>query len=150
MVRQKLVRSPTNNAKNPRSGISRKVAVSAVGVACIVLGSYLPWLQENPWRVHPMPVIIPYFTSPGIEWIHLVLILPAVVVLLVLAVRGTTRGWAISSIITGFGAILFPVILGVSQFANSDPSHIPDVGWGLTILGGFVLVIVPVYYRYKN
>lgn len=148
MKRTNLLTSIKNNIIKYQNNISSKSSITLLGVLLITLGSYLPWLQENPWyEVRGLIRIAPYTASPGIEWIHLILLIPAGIAIATILTRGPTPSWEWASIITGAGAILFPVILVLNHYTNDGFYYIPDGGWFLTVLGGLLLVGIGVTSR---
>ena len=123
----------------------RKTIGTLVGVAFLILGAYLPWLQHNPWYDSVGIFIIPIATSWGIGITDLLFLFPATVVLVALAIQIASGFWAWTSLITGLWAILLQGLLVLEQYVNHNLYYIPDVGWGLTVLGGSILALVGGY-----
>lgn len=105
-----------------------------------MLGTYLPGLQENPWQDTTGIVVSPY-AYPGFSPFDLPLLIPAGLVLLMLAIQGENYRSALISILAGAWIVLLPTILLVTEYAYHDLHFVPDVGWGLAVLGGLSLII---------
>lgn len=129
---------PTSTA---RDGYQRILATVA-GAALVAVGAYLPWLRANPGVERDGLRMVPSLMTPGLAFVHFVVLFPVGVVLAARLVRGPTRGWALASVVTGLWAVLFSVLLVAVQYTGEGLRFVPEPGWALTVLGGFLLALV--------
>ena len=120
----------------------RRILVTVAGTAFVAVGAYLPWLRANPGIKRDGLRLVPSLMTPGLAFVHFVVLFPVGVVLTTRLVRGPTRGWALASVVTGLWAVLFSVLLVVVQYTDEGLRFVPEAGWVLTVLGGLLLALV--------
>lgn len=120
----------------------RRLLVTVAGAALVTVGAYLPWLRANPGVEQDGLRLVPSLMTPGLAFVHFVVLFPVGVVLAARLVRGPTRGWALASVVAGLWAVLFSVLLVVVQYTDEGLRFVPEVGWALTVLGGLLLALV--------
>ena len=115
-----------------------------IGAALVAVGTYLPWLQWNPERSWGGRRISPFVTDAGIGIPHLLFLLPLGVIVAVFIIRGDTRRWAMASVIAGLWTVILPGIVVYGEYLEGW-MYIPDIGMGLTVLGGSLLLLTGGY-----
>lgn len=115
-----------------------------IGAALVSVGTYLPWLQWNPERSWGGRLIPHALTEAGIGLSNLLFLLPLGIVVAVFSIRGTTRRWAVASILVGLWTVLLPGIAVYNEYTDGW-MYIPDMGSGMTVLGGSLLIITGGY-----
>lgn len=120
----------------------RRILVTVAGAALVAVGAYLPWLRANPGIERDGLRLVPGLMTPGLTFVHFVVLFPVGVVLAARLVRGPTRGWALASVVAGLWAVLFSVLLVVVQYTDEGLRFLPELGLGLTVLGGLLLALV--------
>lgn len=146
-----MINKLSGSVKNPRPAISGKITFATIGVLLIAIGSYLPWFQNNPNYIGPPNILLlTDLRTTGIERINLLLLIPAVLILALIYIRGLTSEWAISALITGIVAVLLPMFFAIQQYVNYDMYLLPDVGWVVTMIGGLILTILGGYIRFLD
>lgn len=123
-----------------RPGGARDLAGTLAGTGLLVLGAYLPWLRANP-GYEPIG-LVPSFMTPGVAFVHFVLLFPAAVVVAARVGRGATRGWALAALVTGLWGVVLPVLLLGAQYTTDGFRFVPAAGWATTVAGGLLLALV--------
>ena len=119
----------------------RRILVTVAGAALVAIGAYLPWLRANPGIERDGLRLVPSLMTPGLAFVHFVVLFPVGVVLAARLLRGPTRGWALASVVSGLWAVLFSVLLVVVQYTGEGLRFVPEVGWVFTVLGGLLLAL---------
>lgn len=120
----------------------RRILITVGGAAFVAIGAYLPWLRVNPGAEQGGLGLVPGLMTPGVAFVHFVVLFPVGVVLATHLVRGPTRGWALASVVAGLWVVLLSVLLVVVQYTDEGLRFLPEFGLALTVLGGLALALV--------
>lgn len=118
------------------------VASALAGTVVLAIGLYLPWVRTAsnlPGDGAP-DILLPQMNA-GFEFVGLALLAPLAVVLPLLWVERTRRAGSALAALVGIGAVALPIHYVLSRsLVGIDGPFVPTWGWGLTMIGGLLLV----------
>lgn len=121
--------------------VDRATVFGVVGSMALIIGAYLPWIKRNPNFTDGVDLIYIYGMDTGFHDTDMALVVAALIVIAVSFLIHQRKTRAATFLFVGVLSVLVCANLFRNHQIGYSSGYVPDVGWYLALLGGFILCL---------